>query len=192
MDVLVCFHDVPPCRGWSLLITVLPPFDRGNYFAWILRSLVVNEYQSGKYDYVPPGADQSVGEQVLTLFGFTLNGEPFGFEWVWYGLACAVGVALLSVVISTFFLSKWRFETGKALGTDIPDVPNEFEGEDVAIPFQKTNLTFKDIHYTVKASTTDEYLEILKGIDGYIEAGKMTVRFLCVFHGCFWMCLLVS
>jgi ABC-type multidrug transport system ATPase subunit len=60
------------------------------------------------------------------------------------------------------------------LGTDIPDVPEEADVADVEIPFQKVNLTFKDIHYHVKASTSDEQLELLKGIDGSIEAGKMT------------------
>lgn len=44
----------------------------------------------------------------------------------------------------------------------------------VEIPFQKVNLTFKDIHYTVTASTSNEKLELLKGVDGFIEAGKMT------------------
>lgn len=85
-----------------------------------------------------------------------------------------MGASLLSVVLCTFFLSKWRFETGKSLGTDIPDVPEEVDVADVEIPFQKVNLTFKDIHYYVKASTSDEQLELLKGIDGSIEAGKMT------------------
>jgi hypothetical protein len=51
-------------------------------FAWMLRGLAVNEFDSGKYDAQgTTGATQ--GEQYLTLFGFTLNGKPFTFEWVW-------------------------------------------------------------------------------------------------------------
>jgi hypothetical protein len=44
----------------------------------------------------------------------------------------------------------------------------------VEIPFQKVNLTFTDIHYTVRSSITNEDLELLKGVDGFVEAGKMT------------------
>ena len=36
------------------------------------------------------------------------------------------------------------------------------------------NLTFSDMHYVVKASTSDEHLELLKGVTGYVEGGKMT------------------
>ena len=54
-------------------------------FGWIFRSLVVNEYQSGKYDTILPGTDGlTKGEAILTQFGFTQDGEPFEFEWVWY------------------------------------------------------------------------------------------------------------
>jgi ABC-type multidrug transport system ATPase subunit len=35
-------------------------------------------------------------------------------------------------------------------------------------------MTFEDIRYSVKASTSDETLDLLKGIDGFVEAGKMT------------------
>ena len=51
-------------------------------FAWILRGLVVNEFQSGKYDEVQ-GNGLTVGENILTQFGMTKDDEPFGFEWVW-------------------------------------------------------------------------------------------------------------
>eukprot|EP00957_Ditylum_brightwellii_P150328 11447561-Ditylum_brightwellii.AAC.1 len=54
-----------------------------NLFAWFLRALVVNEFQSGKYDYPDPNdPSQSQGEAVLRGLGFTLNGEPFTFEWL--------------------------------------------------------------------------------------------------------------
>jgi ABC-type transport system involved in cytochrome bd biosynthesis fused ATPase/permease subunit len=76
--------------------------------------------------------------------------------------------------LSTYFLTFWRFETGKGLGTNIPDEPHEYDSEPVKIPYHKVNLTFKDIHYTVKASTSDDFLELLKGIDGYVASGKMT------------------
>ena len=54
------------------------------------------------------------------------------------------------------------------------DDDEEVESEEVVLPFQKVDLTFKDIHYTVTASVGNEKLELLKGIDGVVEAGKMT------------------
>lgn len=54
-----------------------------NVFAWLLRSLVLNEFQSGKWDEeVIDGV--TAGDEILVRFGFTdRNGEPYGYEWVW-------------------------------------------------------------------------------------------------------------
>jgi ABC-type transport system involved in Fe-S cluster assembly fused permease/ATPase subunit len=80
----------------------------------------------------------------------------------------------VSVLATVYFLSKLRFESGKPLASgDFVD-EEEADAVQLTIPFQKAHLTFKNIHYTVKASTSDEKLELLKGIDGYVEAGKMT------------------
>jgi hypothetical protein len=35
-------------------------------------------------------------------------------------------------------------------------------------------LTFENVNYIVKASTTNDKLHLLKGISGYFAAGKMT------------------
>uniref|UniRef100_A0A6V2DZI5 ABC transporter domain-containing protein n=1 Tax=Ditylum brightwellii TaxID=49249 RepID=A0A6V2DZI5_9STRA len=149
-----------------------------NLFAWFLRALVVNEFRSGKYDYPDPNdPSQSQGEAVLRGLGFTLNGEPFTFEWLWYALALAVGVIILSILASVFFLTRFRYETGKALSSDVhTDSEEDTEGdeEDVEIPFKRATLTFRDVHYYVTASVSDEKLELLKGVDGFIEAGKLT------------------
>lgn len=135
----------------------------------------MNEFQSGKWDDFDVEAnDLTAGESILVRFGFTLaDGEPFGYEWVWYGILLAVGMSFIAVFASTYFLANLRYETGKPLGfaneeEEDADVPA------VEIPFQKVNLTFRDIHYTVTASTSNEKLELLKGVDGFIEAGKMT------------------
>jgi hypothetical protein len=148
-----------------------------NYFAWLLRALVVNEFATGAYDEeIAPGAGVTVGEATLIRFGFTLNDEPFTREWVWYGLLAAIGSSLAAMIATVFFLNNVRFVTGKSLVTDqgddeILEIPDE---ERVEIPFTKVNLTFKNIHYTVKSSISDEKLELLKGIDGIVESGKMT------------------
>lgn len=81
----------------------------------------------------------------------------------------------MAVFASTFFLAHLRYETGKPLGfAKEHEDDEEVDVSDVAIPFQKVNLTFRDMRYTVTASTSNEKLELLKGIDGFIEAGKMT------------------
>lgn len=55
-----------------------------NVFAWLLRSLVVNEFQSGKWDDVVELNGYTEGENILVRFGFTLSdGEPFDYVWVW-------------------------------------------------------------------------------------------------------------
>jgi ABC-type transport system involved in Fe-S cluster assembly fused permease/ATPase subunit len=92
-----------------------------------------------------------------------------------YGLAFSLGISFISIGVSVFFLSKLRFETGKSLGSrDNDDVDDDIDVEQVEIPFQRVNLTFQDVHYTVKSSISDEHIELLKGIDGFVQAGKMT------------------
>ena len=83
---------------------------------------------------------------------------------------------LTAVFGASFCLRKVRFATGQTLVTDqgddiIEDVPMN---ESVEIPFKKVDLTFRDIRYTVQSSITKESLELLKGVDGMVESGKMT------------------
>ena len=148
-----------------------------NYFAWSLRGLAVNQFDSGAFDDpVSNTTDVTEGEAVLTHFGFTLNGEPFDFKWAYWGLLFLVVWAILAILATNCFLTYIRFTTGKSLVTDKGgDVVEEMdEANRVQIPFKKVDLTFKDIHYTVKASTSKETLELLKGVDGIVEGGKMT------------------
>jgi hypothetical protein len=51
-------------------------------FAWMLRGLAVNEFDSGKYD-TAGSTGGTEGDEYLTLYGLTLNGTPFTFAWVW-------------------------------------------------------------------------------------------------------------
>ncbi len=87
----------------------------------------------------------------------------------------SLGLSFVAVMANVYFLSTWRFATGKPLALGgIAEIDEDVDIDRVDIPFQRANLTFKNIHYTVKASTSDEKLELLKGVDGYIPAGKMT------------------
>ena len=146
-----------------------------NYFAWALRGLAVNEFDSGKYDDLEEGGNTE-GENILIRFGFTLNGEAFTFEWAWYAVAFMIGWAAICSLLSVLILKRIRFTTGGSLATDKgDDFVEEIDAADmVSIPFTKVDMTFKDIHYTVTASTSDDRLELLKGIDGIVASGKMT------------------
>ena len=167
---------------WVLKISVYFTFLQFywiNFFAWTMRALAVNEFDSGAYDDVVEGTDPPLteGETILIRFGFTLDGEVFTYEWVWYGVLVTVGIAILSCLGSVILLNHIRYVTGGSLITDqgSDDDEEEFDkSEEVAIPFTRVDLTFKDVHYTVKSSITNEQLELLKGIDGVVEAGKMT------------------
>lgn len=147
-----------------------------NFFAWILRGLAVNEFDSGKYDdEAETSGGLTEGELILTRFGFTINDDPFSREWVWWGLLFAVGCTSISLFLSTFFLDRIRFATGASLVTDKgSDEIEDLGREEVNIPFKRAKLTFRDVHYTVTASTSEEKLELLKGVDGVVEAGLMT------------------
>jgi ABC-type transport system involved in cytochrome bd biosynthesis fused ATPase/permease subunit len=127
----------------------------------------------------PDGQNTTIseGEAILIRFGFTDNDdEPFTSEWAIWGILFAFLWAILAIFASTYFLSTIRFATGGSLAADKGDdeIEEIDEADMVAIPFKRVDLTFKDIHYTVKASTSDEKIEILKGINGVVEAGRMT------------------
>ena len=154
-----------------------------NYFAWCFRGFVTNEFDSGRYDdpiALPSGETTTQGDAILTLFGFVDSDDsPYTFQWAGWGVLFAIACSLIAIFGSVYFLSSVRFETGKSLVTDKGTeddivVEETVSQEQVSIPFTRVDLTFKDIHYTVKSSITDEKLELLKGVDGIVEAGKMT------------------
>lgn len=151
-----------------------------NFCAWGLRALIVNEFDSGKYDDVPLQANpenRTTGELILLRFGFKdRDGEPFTSAWTWWGFLFIIGSAILAVLSSSFLLNNVRFATGQTLVTDQGDdyVEEVQEDDVVEIPFKKADLTFKNIHYKVVSSITNEKIELLKGVDGILEAGKMT------------------
>lgn len=140
---------------------------------------MVNQYQSGLYDGPSgvPGLTQ--GEFVLTQLGFVdRNGFAYSFEWAWYAVMFSLLICVFSVIAASISLVKVRFATGKTLANDSIEEEEDgnivVEAVETELPFQKVDLTFKDMHYTVTSSIGNEKLELLKGIDGVVEAGKMT------------------
>lgn len=54
-----------------------------NFFGWVLRSLIINEYTTSKYDE-PQDNGLTLGENILIRFGFTDgNGDAYTSEWIW-------------------------------------------------------------------------------------------------------------
>lgn len=92
---------------------------------------------------------------------------------------------MLAVFGASLCLRKIRYATGQSLVTDqgdddVVEIPPE---EMVEMPFKRVDLTFRDIHYTVQSSITNEKLELLKGVDGVVESGKMTALMVRLIFG---------
>ena len=127
----------------------------------------MNEFDSGAYDD-PSESNPNItlGESILIRFGFTHgdDDEPFSFEW-----AGLLGLSFIFAIMSAIFFDFIRFATGKVLLTEEEDevdgVAEEIDDSGGSpIPFKRVDLTFHDIHYTVKSSISDDKLELLKGI----------------------------
>jgi hypothetical protein len=156
-----------------------------NIFAWAFRGLIINEYASGKYDQISDvfdpvlGKNLTNGELILKSVGFTDgDGNPYEYEWAGYAVVFSFLVCIIAVIMSSIASVKVRFATGKSLDNssieEVEDKDKEVSVIETVLPLQKVNLTFKDIHYVVTSSIRKEKIEILKGIDGVVEAGKMT------------------
>lgn len=148
-----------------------------NLFAWVIRAVAVNEFQSGKYDTIVDESGTTEGEAVLMRFGFTIEGEAYEFVWVWYTVLFCVGLCLASIAASVWCLNHIRFATGGSLGgieQDNDDTAKDKEDAVEGISMKGATLTFQDVSYTVKSSISKDKLELLKGVGGYFAAGKMT------------------
>lgn len=159
---------------WAVQANATYPFPF--FYCSLSRGIVVNEFDSGKYDTeLPDGSTE--GESLLTAFGMVdRNGDPYTIEWAGWAILYCFGLGLLCMMWTSVFYSRIRFATGKTLVTDKgEDVAEDIDESDaVNIPFTRVDLTFQDLHYVVTASTSDEKLELLKGIDGVVYSGEMT------------------
>jgi hypothetical protein len=82
---------------------------------------------------------------------------------------------------STWYLVRVRFATGGSFGGsealgDLASISNSAVSSLLtgSLEAKGATLTFENVNYFVKASTTNEKLHLLKGINGYFLAGKMT------------------
>ena len=83
-------------------------------FAWVIRAVAINEYQSEEYSEVVSDDGTTQGEAILERFGFTINGEPFGYEWIWWTVLFCIGLCIMSILTSVWCLNHVRYATGKA------------------------------------------------------------------------------
>ena len=91
-----------------------------------------------------------------------------------------IGVTIVSLVVSVYCLNTVRFVSGGSLGGNEADANDEIDQSDNVSTSQSemieargATLTFQDVNYYVKASTTKDKLHLLKDINGYFEKGKV-------------------
>jgi hypothetical protein len=109
-----------------------------------------------------------------------LSVRRFQFVWVWYAVLFCVALCIVSMMCSVWCLTHIRFTSSKsAAGSEdkCDEEPVEqdlVESDAGSLEAKGITLTFKNISYIVKASTTKDKLQLLNGITGYFAAGKMT------------------
>lgn len=136
-----------------------------NPFAWAYRALIINEFQSARWD--DPEAS-------LALVGYSTE---TGNEWVllaflymgFYFILCCVLTALgLTYVRDT---GGGRPESsGSSRDTDATE---EHDKPRIEIPFTPVDLSFKDICYDVSASKGKGTLRLLNNMSGIFRRGRM-------------------
>jgi len=79
-------------------------------------------------------------------------------------------------------LETTRFESSGSSGVEVDEDEDLSQtsnnvmthSQAASLEIKGVTLTFKNINYTVKASTTNDELHLLKDISGYFSAGKLT------------------
>lgn len=84
------------------------------------------------------------------------------------------------MLCTVWCLTNIRYTSGKSIDGSKEECGEDSEEQCLAdsstgtLKAKGITLTFKNINYFVKASTTNDKLHLLKGINGYFAAGKMT------------------
>ena len=88
----------------------------------------------------------------------------------------------LSNSVSCWFLEHIRYANGSRGSTDDASDNEDSDSETnclsaadtASLEIKGATVTFRNVNYSVKASTTKDKLHLLKGISGYFERGTMT------------------
>lgn len=142
-----------------------------NPAAWVYRSLVLNEFTTDRWD----------SNSELTNAGMLgYNGKPYGREWIWYAYAYMASYTLICIVLTTLGLVYLRneekppaLESKKTAASEEDEKAAEESKEAMLIAFKPVTLSFRDVCYDVKASTSKDTLRLLKSVNGIFRAGRM-------------------
>lgn len=163
--------------GFIIAPDTIPLYYRWIYWynpmAWAYRALIINEYRS--IDYT-----QEEGDYILFFAGFVdRNGEPFQVEWIRYTFLYLLSHTLISMIASSMLLQWVRVHNIAAVSEDDMDSMKNQNGPPAAslsttnISFKPVTLTFENICYDVKASTSNETLRLLHHVNGVFRSGRM-------------------
>lgn len=137
--------------------------------AWAYRALIVNEYRSDEYD-------TETADYILSFTGFVDQaGNPFGQEWVAYSFLYMILHTVLCMVLSALGLIYVRPSGDSAASDEMTgnSDDNSSGNAEVRISFKPVTLSFEDICYDVKASTSNEQLRLLHNANGAFKSGRM-------------------
>ena len=144
-----------------------------NPLAWAYRNLVLNEFTSSRYT-------QEESETILRGVGFVdSDGSIFTREWIKWGYTYMCLHLFLTVLTSATILALCRVNGDPPPDQEEVEKSNQemnaqTHNDDVNIPFRPITLSFENICYDVKASTSGEDLRLLNDVSGYFKAGEMT------------------
>ena len=162
--ILFCGFIIPP--------NVIPTYYTWIYWwnplAWAYRAVIVHEYRSSGYT-------EDEGDFNLSFAGFIdPQGRPFGAEWVPYSFVYMGIHTILTMVISALGLTYVRPSADAYAEVPVGNLePTANSNTSVRIDFKPVTLTFEDICYDVKASTSNEQLRLLHDVNGVFKTGRM-------------------
>ena len=135
--------------------------------AWALQGLASNEFMSDKYK-----GTLNDGAIFLEARGFQV-----GRQWIGYSFLYMIPFTLVWTFFLNLALKYVRIEPEKQHMKKKPNVSIGHVGdkpaEDFNLPFIPVDLTFHNLVYEVKASTSDETLRLLNEVSGVFSAGRM-------------------
>jgi ABC-type lipoprotein export system ATPase subunit len=172
--------------GFIIAPNTIPSYYEWIYWyspmTWAYRALVVNEFTSNKYP-------TEVGQLNLQNLGFVDDrGETFDREWITWAFIYMLGHILLTIVASALILNNVRVSGQSPPVIEKDNDQNTSQGsnanaaataggaetvQDVDVPFKPVTLSFENVCYDVKASTSNEDLRLLNNVNGFFKAGRM-------------------
>lgn len=140
-----------------------------NPFAWAYRALVINEFRSPRWDD-PDATLAGIG------FVYGIDSRPFEQDWLGYCFLYMTIYFFGCVVLTAVSLGYVRqIPEPTPPDVNITRLVSDpvSERRRVNVPFKPVTLSFADVCYEVKASTKNETLKLLNGVNGIFRSGRM-------------------